>query len=227
MIKINSDDYHDFVIKDGNLIGEYEQMYQKSKNVPWDQHIQEDWLDVRVTLELLKEFSPFDYICDFGMGLGYFLDILCKNYGKPQYRASGYDISQTCCKKAKELFPYIEVGIMDLTKNNNNNNIIQEDNKKDKIKRLFSLRGILWYVFTNMENVVKNIASLTTEGDLLLISQNFPPLNFDFVGKSVIPNHNTIITWFAKIFTPLKTIWLEDGNSTCNDNWFIGVFRRI
>ena len=31
---INSKDYHDYVIKDGKLVGEFEQMYQNVKD-PW------------------------------------------------------------------------------------------------------------------------------------------------------------------------------------------------
>jgi hypothetical protein len=68
MVNINSNDYHDFVIKDGRLVGEFEQMYVKSSDIPWHQDEQEDWLDVRLTVQLLEEYAPFDYICDFGYG---------------------------------------------------------------------------------------------------------------------------------------------------------------
>ena len=54
MSKMNSDDYHDFVIKDGKLIGEFDLMYKKSKDIPWHQDKQKDWLDIRLTIELLK-----------------------------------------------------------------------------------------------------------------------------------------------------------------------------
>lgn len=37
---IDSTDYHDYVIKEGKLIGEFEQMYQKSDGVPWHQNEQ-------------------------------------------------------------------------------------------------------------------------------------------------------------------------------------------
>jgi len=32
---INSDDYHDYVFHDRKLIAEFDQMYQKSKDIPW------------------------------------------------------------------------------------------------------------------------------------------------------------------------------------------------
>ena len=33
----NSTDYHDYVFKGGEFIGEFEQMYRNSKNKPWNQ----------------------------------------------------------------------------------------------------------------------------------------------------------------------------------------------
>lgn len=222
MANINSDDYHNFVIKNGKLIGEFKQMYQKSKEIPWHQDKQKDWIDIRVAIQLLKEYSPFDYICDFGCGLGYFLDILKRNVGAQGCTLVGSDISPTCLKKAKEIFPNIEFYELDLMKDNK-----QMDKWIGKgRKRLFAIRGTLWYVFPNMGNVVRNIGNRTEGEDFLLVSQNFPPLESNFVGKDVIPNPEAIIIWLRKYFSPLKTIWLEDKTSKGNDNWFIGIFKR-
>lgn len=114
MVEIHSDDYHDFVIKSGKLIGEFDQMYQKSKEIPWHQDKQVDWLDIRLVTELLKEYSPFDGITEFGCGLGYFLEILKRILGKEGCKCVGYDVSPTCCKKAKEIFSDFEFRMLDL-----------------------------------------------------------------------------------------------------------------
>ncbi len=222
MAKIQSDDYHDFVIKDGKLIGEFDLMYQCSKQTPWHQDQQENWLDIRVILDLLWEYGPFNYICDFGSGLGYLLDILKRNVGTPECKLTGYDVSPTCCKKAKEQFLNIDFHVLDLMRDIPH--IHKERRKKDN--RLFVIRGTLWYVFPNMENVVRNIASKTTDGDLLLVSQNFPPLDSNFVGKDIIPTPDKILGFFGSFFSPLKTIWIEDKLSDGNDNWFIATMRR-
>ena len=131
MVEINSTDYHDFVIKNKKLIGEFDQMYQKSREVPWHQDKQVEWLDIRLTLELLKQYSPFDYICDFGAGLGYFLDILKRNVGTRKCNLIGFDISLACCKKGKKLFPDIRFVTLDLIAESNN--IFQEKKRKEKI----------------------------------------------------------------------------------------------
>ena len=114
MTIINSIDYHDYVIKDVQLIGEFDQMYRNSQAVPWHQDKQEDKLDIRLTLELLKEYSPFDYICDLGCGLGYFLDQMKRILGLETTRLVGYDISPACCKKGKSLFSKMDFHELDL-----------------------------------------------------------------------------------------------------------------
>lgn len=222
MVHINSEDYHDFVIKNGKLIGEFEQMYKKSSEIPWHQDKQLDWLDVKLTMDLLQEYLPFDYICDFGCGLGFFLDILRTYVASPKCELVGYDVSPTCCEKAKKIFPDVEFHVLDLMKDSKQTG----KKKKSKEKRLFVIRGTLWYVFPKMSNVVKNIKELTNKDDFLLISQNFPPLRSDFVGKEVIANSADIVKWFSDNFSPARTIWLEDWFSGGNDNWFIGLFTR-
>ena len=104
MVEINSNDYHNFVIKDGKLVAEFEQMYKKSKEIPWHQNEMENWLDIKTTIQILNGCGCFEYFFDFGCGLGHFLDIIKKHLGSENCKALGYDISQTCCKKAKDGF---------------------------------------------------------------------------------------------------------------------------
>lgn len=220
MTDINSTDYHDFVIKNGRLIGEFEQMYRKSKDVPWHQDEEREWLDVRLTIEMLREYSPFDCICDLGCGLGYFLDALKHNLGEPGCRSIGCEISPTCRKKAEVLFPESEFIAFDLRKKKKA--VVCRRSKKN----LFSLRSILWYVFPHMKEVAENLAYQTEKNDFLLVSQNFPPLASDFVGKEVIPGPEAIIRWLDSYFKPVKTFFLEDRCSDNSDNWFVGIFVR-
>ena len=66
MIQIKSNDYHDFVFRDGKLVGEFEQMYQKSREVPWHQDKDIDRIDCRVALELLATRGPYGRIIEIG-----------------------------------------------------------------------------------------------------------------------------------------------------------------
>ncbi len=226
MAVINSDDYHDFVIKNGKLIGEFDQMYKMSKDIPWHQDKQEDWLDIRLTIELLKEHGPFDCICDFGSGLGFYLDILSEYVAKDKVKLFGFDVSPTCCEKAKLLFPNIEFQVFDL--GSYDDMIVAKVREEANGKSLFTLRGVLLYFDTNENiiNVVDNLASIMKSGNLLLISQDFLPLKSNFVGKEIISKPEDIVDKFSRYFYPEKTVWLEDRMSNSSDNWFISVLRK-
>lgn len=70
-----SDDYHDYVIKDGKFIGKFEEMYKYSKDVPWHQDriayaFQSD-IDIGLLWHIVREYEPMK-IAEIGCGLGYF-----------------------------------------------------------------------------------------------------------------------------------------------------------
>lgn len=224
MVEINSDDYHDYVIKNGKLIAKFDQMYRKSRNTPWHQDEQENWLDIRLTIEFLKEYGPFALISDFGSGYGYFLNQIARHCGTCNPVLHGYDVSKTACKKGSSLFPDITFRQFDLMAEYTDYKL---EERKEKSNALFMLRGTLWYVFPKINNVVRNISSIVNRGDYFLVSQNFPPLSSNFVGKDVIPNSQAILDLFSSFFKPLKTIWLEDKISDGNDNWFITIMERL
>lgn len=166
MAEIDSVDYHDFVIRQGELIGEFEQMYRKSQSTPWHQDEQEDWLDVRLAVDLLRDHAPFQHICDFGCGLGYFLDILRRRLGAEKCCAVGYDVSETCCKDAKEKFSEFDFRVLDLM--SSDAPCIPLKIKETSETRLFTIRGTLWYVFPKIREVMKRISSMTCSDDLFL-----------------------------------------------------------
>ena len=96
MVEIESTDYHDFVIKEGKLIGEFEQMYQKSATIPWHQDEQEGWIDVQFARTLISKFAMnMTNIIDLGCGLGYYLDLLI-NSSKGTAREQQGNSKGTC-----------------------------------------------------------------------------------------------------------------------------------
>jgi SAM-dependent methyltransferase len=216
-----SRDYHDYVIRDGKLIGEFEAMYRNSEGVPWHQDQQEGWIDVRLTLEMLSDLGRFDELHDLGCGLGYYLALLRKAVGSQDCRSFGYDVSATACEKARALFPAFRFGTLDLTLPPG----IQTVRRSPAtVRKLVTFRGTLWYVFPKLANVVNNIRNMMAVGDQLLVVQNFPPLERSFVGKEVVPNHLALIEHFSSYFLPVRHIWYEDALKMANDNWFIGLF---
>jgi SAM-dependent methyltransferase len=214
-----SKDYHDYVFRDGKLVAEFEEMYRHSEKVPWHQDEQEGWVDVRLTIELLRDVGPFNEIHDLGCGLGYYLDLMKEHLGSSECKGFGYDISETAVAKARNNFPQFSFQTIDLTHVSS-----KPSTTYSQAGRLFIIRATLWYVFPELSSVVKVIESMMRQGDRLLVAQNFPPLDRSFIGKEIIPNHTALIRHFAGSFLPLRHLWYEDTIKNANDNWFIGLF---
>ena len=66
-----SRDYHDYVFKDGRLIGDFEGMYRHSAEVPWRQDRTAHEISADIDLAILQRRS-YRSICDVGCGLGFF-----------------------------------------------------------------------------------------------------------------------------------------------------------
>ncbi len=92
--------YQDYVIRDGNLVGEFEEMYRDFDD-PWEQTAHEDnALDKSVGVALLKKHGhrrPLEYGC----GLGHYTNRLYRELGA----GAGLDISETAIAKARQLYP--------------------------------------------------------------------------------------------------------------------------
>ncbi|MBI4331620.1 MAG: methyltransferase domain-containing protein [Chloroflexi bacterium] len=103
MDNINSSDYHDYVIKNGKFIGQFDQMYRNVAD-PW--HQDEDGLSDKEPLRVLAlqemvKIKPGS-ILDIGCGLGFFT-----NQMQLVTEASvlGIDISSTAVSKAVARYP--------------------------------------------------------------------------------------------------------------------------
>lgn len=70
-------DYHEYVFKDGKLIGKFEEMYRYSKEIPWHQDKTVYSVFSNIDISILRQFK-YKYICEIGCGLGYFSNRLYK-----------------------------------------------------------------------------------------------------------------------------------------------------
>ena len=213
MTIINSNDYHDYVFKDRKLIGEFEQMYQKSREIPWHQDKDPDRLDCKIALNILERRAPYKSILDIECGMGYFTDRVSK-FCKDNTSTTGVDISHTAIRKAQKLFPHITFEVLDISKD------LDEQNWDRKSYELVVVRGLFWYVFPQIKKVCENITSLIDEAGYLFIEQNFPPLHSDFIGKEVIPDPEALLNYFKSQVDELVVNYLEDNKQNqSNDNW--------
>src|SRR5206468_815354 len=62
---------------------------------------------------------------------------------------------------------------------------------------LVVIREVFWYVFPHLDTVLRNLEACLKRGAHLYVGQSFPALDREFVGKSVIPNPDTLMSRFT------------------------------
>jgi len=214
-METKSGSFYDYVFKDGRLVGKFEEMYQKATDVPWHQDNVPNEFDVRLLKHVASLKAPYATILDVGCGLGYLAGELT-GMARQVY---GIDVSPTAIKKATTTFPYVQVRVLDITLGR------AADGDLFPHVGAFHLvvcRGLFWYVFPHMSQVVRNVTSWVEPQGFLLIHQNFPPLDADFIGKDVIPTPNRLLQYFLEqgCFTLLyENSFYDYSKGKGNDNW--------
>jgi len=209
-MNINSKDYHDYVFKNGVLIGEFDQMYQKSKGIPWNQDkASEQWFN-KISLAIIKR--ALDDPCvksihEIGCGLGYCIS----NFRNKGYELSGSDISKVAIFEAKRKFSKINFVVDDI-----------RVPKKRPCYDLVLINALFWYVFPQLKNVLKNIDSMVHKGGYVFIAESFPKLSSNFVGKKIIPNPEKLADLFSDFLNPIvdaRVIKMEYPKDGPNFYW--------
>ena len=172
MSKTESTDYHDFVFRDGKLIGEFEAMYQKSSEVPWHQDNDPERLDCQLALQFISGYGPYTRVFEVGCGLGYLAEMLHVRLNPKE--VVGFDIAPTAVTKAKNLFPRLRFEVLDIAKPRTT--WARQPVPAD----LVVIRGCFWYLFQQMDQVVENLHALTTPGGNNICRPEFPSIESIF-----------------------------------------------
>lgn len=206
------EDYHDYVFKDGKLVGDFDNMYRHSQQVPWEQDKRYARWYAQVGLLMLRERAPFESVLEIGCGLGYIATQL-KDLSANQTHA--FDISSEAIRRARELHPGIDFYVDDAC---------NPDFRPLQQYQLVVVRDLFWYVFRHMACVIENINQCVAPGGYLYIGQSFPRLDRPYVGKDVIPNPDAIVAYMSS-FDPIYTALLRN-HELSNDGpvlHFLGV----
>lgn len=150
-------DYHDYVIKDGKYIGDFENMYKDCKD-PWMQSLQPNKYSRISGILHIKNFN-IKSVLECGSGLGYYTNWINK---ETNTKIKGIDISKEAITKAKKKFPKLDFGVYDVTKD------LVEFKEFDCIM----LSEILWYILPEL-NLVISALKEHFEGKYLIINQVF------------------------------------------------------
>jgi SAM-dependent methyltransferase len=176
---IDSDDYRDYVIKDGKFIGAFEDMYRRIDD-PWNigdaSEIQYDLL-----LYLIQRHGICrngGKILDVGCGKGAFTARLKGLL--PDVEILAVDISPTAVRKAAKSYriPGISFSVLDIQ---------EECTRLQREYDLVVISQIVWYILPKLREVTENImTSMLKEGGYLIVNQAFYRPEVQSYGKEVL-----------------------------------------
>lgn len=156
---MDSDDYHDYVIQDGEFVGAFEEMYRNCPD-PWHQD-SEEFLKQNIALTTLAHYRErYATALDVGCGKGRFSNRLQSMTDS----VVGMDISPTALETARSRCPESEFVAADAPPLPFRSDMFE----------LVVTSELLWYVLSDIEAVFSEIQRvLAVEGHYLLV-QYFP-----------------------------------------------------
>jgi len=158
---IRSNDYHDFVIKDGEFIGEFEQMYQQVGD-PWGCGGQAGVLKNDLLVTLAGHVGGHK-VLDIGCGLGTLTNRLQNALPAAEWYAC--DISPTAAAKAARDNPAVHFLALDVCKSD----FPFMPGSFD----LIIMSEVLWYILPFLDTVLARIRELLSKDSNFLVMQYF------------------------------------------------------
>ena len=209
-----SNDYHDYVFKDGIFVGKFEEMYQNVED-PWHQ-ADTSAIHYDMMLYLLNRYdvcrSWGGVVLDIGCGKGAFTARLKKSLNN-DVKVIGTDISDTAIQKAKEKYGSLGIDF-----------IVCDIKKEFKHLPLPSLKvdliimsELMWYVLPNFKDICQGIKHYLKDDGAFIINQTFyPPPEKQKYGKEIVSNVKDI---FKLVSLPLvemiETNRFENHHAIC------------
>jgi SAM-dependent methyltransferase len=192
-------DYHDFVFRGGKLVGDFDNMYRYSSEVPWSQDKLSCHWCTEVGVLMLKDRAPYGSILEIGCGLG-FIAAKLKELVRDKGLFDAFDVSPEAIRQAGTLHEGIGFYV---------DNIADPSFRPKRQYDLVVIKDIFWYVFDRMETTVRNINACVKPLGFLYLGQSFPALDSGFVGKEVIPNPDALLEFFSG-YDPVYTALLRN-----------------
>ncbi|MGH9309069.1 MAG: class I SAM-dependent methyltransferase [Vicinamibacterales bacterium] len=185
MSVINSPDYHDYFIKDGRFIGEFEQMYRNVED-PWLCAGKSHSLYNDLLLALVSHVAPPEgVILEAGCGLGALAARIKESLPKASVKAC--DVSPTAVEKARAQHPGIDFFVQDLTR-------LQDAPVPAGSLDLVTLAQVLWCVLPSAPDIMREIFRLLKPQGSLLVLQQFYGADEQKYGRGIIEDPADFLT---------------------------------
>lgn len=179
---VSSTRYQDYVIRDGQYIGQFEDMYQNAAEIPWHQDETVNAIFSDLTVAILKR-HPVCSLLDVGCGMGYMAARL-KSEIPGLTRVVGLDISPTATAKAAAMFPDIEFRA----------GTLGADAAGGETFDVVVSKDVLWYVLDDLKGYVANLAGRSQHW--VYIGQSFPECK-PFLGMEILPDAQALLNFLV------------------------------
>jgi trans-aconitate methyltransferase len=202
--------YQDYVIKDGVLVGDFDEMYRLSDTIPWNQDVTAYSTVAELDLRIISAMnSTFDFtsVIDVGCGLGYFTNRISSEACNSATH-SGVDISAVAISSAKQLFSDIEFNILGISE------VLPNSNHYSLATGI----ELHWYLLDNLEMFRENKGLLA---ESIYIRQSIPH-DSGYLGEETFPSLSSISSFWASRFE----ILFENHIVNSSLGSFIGLFMQ-
>ena len=216
---IASKDYHDYVFKDGEFVGDVDAMYRHSVDVPWHQYrtAYEVGADIDMSIMRCRRYRT---ICDAGCGLGYFASRMSRELQSPTGEApdiTGIDTSPTAIESAAARSCDIRFVVADL--------VSVRPNAPPAHFDLVVVRDLLWYVCPELERFLEHLSNwVRPEGGHIHITQSFPG-GEQWVGRDVIGTPEDLLRRVRNLGTVVY--WCVEQDSRWSGAKVLHMFGEV
>lgn len=202
--------YQDYVFKSGKFVGNFEEMYRHSSEVPWHQDQTANAIFSDMCITIIRHCKP-KTLLDVGCGLGYMTERLRREVTS-LVRVTGMDVSQTAVADAAKRFAAIQ-----FVAGNLNSAVIGETFD------MVVSKDVLWYVIDDLKGYVNALAGRSRKW--IYIGQSFPESK-PYYGEKQLPNAAGLFKMLEKM--GFKLIYqLTDRDSNYGNREYAHVLLQI
>lgn len=202
--------YQDYVIKDGQLVGEFEQMYRDHDD-PWKQSQELSSSSEKIVgLHLLRRLNQrfgCTRVVEMGCGLGHYAHAIAEN----GLDVVGLDVSATAVEQGRSLYPGLEL---------RQGSLEQHDLLERLRPDVIVMAEISWYVLPHLQPLLEFLRDRLPRTKLLHML-SFYPGDQQKYGRDYF-------TTLADMLDFFDMIYLESGQVMRGDDmirtWFLGTF---
>jgi SAM-dependent methyltransferase len=201
--------YQDYVIKNGQLVGEFEQMYQDYDD-PWEQSTGEECASEKaVALNLIKRLQGKKVI-ELGCGLGHYT----KKISDLGVDVLGVDVSETAIQKAKDNYPSCNFVAGD---------ILEFDIYRQFRPDVIVMAEITWYILDKLDQFLQFMRSEFPDMYLIHLLTTYPN-EVQKYGRDKFTNLKEIMSYFNARYMEWGEISFPDMEG-CKRTYFLGQLK--